>query len=306
MATLGGAADVGQGKGMKAETGGERGPPSGAGAGDRRGRFAARLDAVDRSNGTLLLVQLDEFRPSSRDFADVAELRAQALAEWDRRAAGTASSSQNEVDATEPVSGPDIEDAIVRRFAGQINALRLQAFGIDQYTWRSRNGERACDLHSYFDGKVFDWEEPTDDGYPGDAEGCFCVAEPYFVMDDGEEPWRPTIDDSYAVEIEQGRRQGAFEAVEDFCFDVLPGVAGEAALDDALADLSALSAEAGELASLVVRDFREGLDDDQRARCDDLVGNAQSWCRTFAGVLARQGKLKAAALARLGLAAPPI
>lgn len=77
----------------------------------------------------------------------------------------------------------------VGKLSGQLNGLRQQNLGIEQYTWRTSLDERvrgnpggkypdAYPSHWAREGKVFSWDNPPSDGHPGEPINCRCTAEP--------------------------------------------------------------------------------------------------------------------------------
>lgn len=238
-----------------------------------RGRFEARLDAEIRSNGQMLLASLSSLDLSPRDIPEVAAARGDALAEWDRHAALIGEASQADA-ARRAALRKVMEDGLVRRFAGRINAERQQALGIDRYIWRSRDDTLVRPLHAANDDQIFFWDEPPEGGHPGEAYNCRCFAQPMLV---DEPEWRPTIDGSYGRAIDRAILEGAFDAAVDFVSDFAPSINDLWALLDALAGLMAVGRDAAELAYLVVRDQLVGLDEIERFRRDALIGDAEAW-----------------------------
>lgn len=68
----------------------------------------------------------------------------------------------------------------MNKFNGQLSMLRQREGGIEEYTWRDSNDERVRTRHQELDGQRFRWDEPSDEGHPGDPIQCRCYAEPYF------------------------------------------------------------------------------------------------------------------------------
>ncbi len=71
---------------------------------------------------------------------------------------------------------------------GQINADRQKALGLTKFIWRTSNDDRVRDEHAALEGEVFSYDDPPDEGLPGEAIGCRCHAEPYFddLLDQGD------------------------------------------------------------------------------------------------------------------------
>lgn len=60
-----------------------------------------------------------------------------------------------------------------------LNRIRQQQAGIDDYQWMTSHDERVRPLHQSIDGKVYEWGKPTgaEDGLPpGQPIQCRCVA----------------------------------------------------------------------------------------------------------------------------------
>lgn len=82
----------------------------------------------------------------------------------------------------------DISDSDAIRIArdqigklnGQFNEIRQQAMGVTSYVWRTARDNRVRDEHSLRDGQTFRWDDPPEDGHPGEAIQCRCFSEPVF------------------------------------------------------------------------------------------------------------------------------
>lgn len=59
-----------------------------------------------------------------------------------------------------------------------ITRQRQTALGLDKYRWTTSLDERVRDEHEKRHGKVFHWDDPPEDGHPGQAINCRCVATP--------------------------------------------------------------------------------------------------------------------------------
>jgi SPP1 gp7 family putative phage head morphogenesis protein len=68
----------------------------------------------------------------------------------------------------------------VGKLAGQVNAARQQALGITRFTWRTVGDERVRPEHEDLDGQEFSYDDPPDEGLPGEPVQCRCSAEPIF------------------------------------------------------------------------------------------------------------------------------
>ncbi len=60
----------------------------------------------------------------------------------------------------------------------EITKQRQTSLGLEEYRWTTSLDERVRDEHSDRHGKVFRWDTPPDDGHPGQAINCRCVATP--------------------------------------------------------------------------------------------------------------------------------
>lgn len=73
---------------------------------------------------------------------------------------------------------------IARDQVGKLNAhltrLRQQHLGVKSYIWRGMLDERERAHHVEREGKQFDWDNPPDDGHPGEPILCRCYAEAVF------------------------------------------------------------------------------------------------------------------------------
>ena len=67
-------------------------------------------------------------------------------------------------------------------FNGQLNELRQKDVGVKRYIWRTSGDERVRDEHVDRDGETFSWNEPPEDGHPGQPINCRCYSEP--VLED--------------------------------------------------------------------------------------------------------------------------
>jgi SPP1 gp7 family putative phage head morphogenesis protein len=70
----------------------------------------------------------------------------------------------------------------VGKFYGQVNEARQRTLGVTAYIWRTVNDNRVRAEHAERDGKRYSWDDPPEDGIPGEAVNCRCYAEP--VLDE--------------------------------------------------------------------------------------------------------------------------
>ena len=68
----------------------------------------------------------------------------------------------------------------IGKLAGQVNAARQQSIGITQFVWRTVGDERVREEHDELDGESFSYDDPPDEGLPGEPIQCRCSAEPVF------------------------------------------------------------------------------------------------------------------------------
>ncbi len=68
----------------------------------------------------------------------------------------------------------------IGKLYGQINADRQQGLGITSFVWRTVHDQRVRDEHEELDGKTFTYDDPPDEGLPGEPIQCRCSAEPVF------------------------------------------------------------------------------------------------------------------------------
>lgn len=70
---------------------------------------------------------------------------------------------------------------IARDQIGKLNAqltqLRQKQIGVKSYIWRTSLDERVRRLHIGREGEQFDWDNPPNDGHPGEPINCRCYAE---------------------------------------------------------------------------------------------------------------------------------
>lgn len=66
----------------------------------------------------------------------------------------------------------------IEKLNGKITEQRQTAIGIDSYIWRTSQDGRVRDAHREREGKTFRWDDPPEDGHPGQPINCRCRAEP--------------------------------------------------------------------------------------------------------------------------------
>ena len=70
---------------------------------------------------------------------------------------------------------------------GKLNSRLMQFYqrsaGITEYRWQTMQDSRVRPRHRARQGKIFRWDEPPEDGHPGEAIRCRCVADPVIAID---------------------------------------------------------------------------------------------------------------------------
>jgi SPP1 gp7 family putative phage head morphogenesis protein len=66
----------------------------------------------------------------------------------------------------------------VGKFYGALTKARQTALGLEEYEWSTAGDERVRPEHAERDGQRFSWDDPPEDGHPGEAIQCRCVALP--------------------------------------------------------------------------------------------------------------------------------
>ena len=68
----------------------------------------------------------------------------------------------------------------IGKLNGQLTKLRQRNIGVTHYIWRGMLDERERQLHVDREGEKFAWDNPPEDGHPGEAILCRCYAEAVF------------------------------------------------------------------------------------------------------------------------------
>lgn len=66
----------------------------------------------------------------------------------------------------------------INKFNGQLSEIRQTELGVTRYRWRTSLDERVRPEHAEREGKIFSWDDPPEDGHPGEPINCRCYAEP--------------------------------------------------------------------------------------------------------------------------------
>lgn len=69
------------------------------------------------------------------------------------------------------------------KFYGQLTEFRQTAAGVEKYIWRTALDERVRPEHAEREGETFSWDDPPDDGHPGEPINCRCYAEPVIELE---------------------------------------------------------------------------------------------------------------------------
>jgi SPP1 gp7 family putative phage head morphogenesis protein len=70
------------------------------------------------------------------------------------------------------------------KLAGDLDRMRQQQAGITQYEWRHSGKLHFRPEHKARDGKIFDWDDPPDDGHPRTQPNCGCTAKAMLSIED--------------------------------------------------------------------------------------------------------------------------
>ena len=77
----------------------------------------------------------------------------------------------------------------VGKLNGRLMQYYQQSAGITEYRWQTMMDDRVRPAHRERQGKIFKWDEPPEDGHPGEAIRCRCVSDPVIPLNDfGVEP----------------------------------------------------------------------------------------------------------------------
>ena len=72
----------------------------------------------------------------------------------------------------------------VGKLNGRMMQYYQQSAGIEEYRWQTMQDSRVRPSHRARQGKIFRWDEPPEDGHPGEAIRCRCVADPVIKLAD--------------------------------------------------------------------------------------------------------------------------
>jgi SPP1 gp7 family putative phage head morphogenesis protein len=68
----------------------------------------------------------------------------------------------------------------IGKLYGELNQARQEDLGIKGYFWRGVQDNREREEHEVREGRFFEWDDPPEDGHPGEPVNCRCYAEPDF------------------------------------------------------------------------------------------------------------------------------
>jgi SPP1 gp7 family putative phage head morphogenesis protein len=68
----------------------------------------------------------------------------------------------------------------IGKINAEFNQERQEHLGVEKYIWRTMNDGRVRDEHGDREGNSYSWDDPPEDGHPGEAINCRCYAEPDF------------------------------------------------------------------------------------------------------------------------------
>lgn len=77
------------------------------------------------------------------------------------------------------------------KLVGDLNQISHQQAGGEEYRWSTSRDARVRTTHAARNGKIFRWSNPPEDGHPGQAIQCRCVAK--FIFRSKEEKNRSTV-----------------------------------------------------------------------------------------------------------------
>lgn len=65
---------------------------------------------------------------------------------------------------------------------GDLNRTRQKQLGVAKYRWRTMRDNRVRSEHEDREGEEYDWNDPPEDGHPGEPVNCRCYGDP--ILDD--------------------------------------------------------------------------------------------------------------------------
>jgi SPP1 gp7 family putative phage head morphogenesis protein len=255
---------------------------------DLRHTFEKNLDRADLINRDLLTRfirnAVSPTTPTASP-ADISGYRAAALESWEGKILAIHDEWGARPDRFHSIRR-SMEDGLVIAFSGLINEARQRALGIDSYVWRSRGDDKVRHLHADYDGQAFDWENPPDDGHPGQAYNCRCFAEPLLI---DEPDWAPDLGPGYILGRVGAETEGIWSAVSDFAGEVFTSIA----------EIPAHLYAAGRYAVLAYGEARGTLSQEEMAEFQAMRAKIDAGLQSIEYALRNAPEIAAAAIAYL-------
>lgn len=129
-----------------------------------------KIDAFTRQNVALIKTVPSIF------FDEIEKMVTERIATGDRWEA-TADDLRARYDVSESRAKLIARDQATKLY-GNLNKTRQEELGIGGYHWRTMNDNRVRDEHEALAGQRYTWEEPPNEGYPGQPIQCRCYADP--------------------------------------------------------------------------------------------------------------------------------
>lgn len=97
------------------------------------------------------------------------------------------------------------------KLVGELNQISHQSAGGAEYRWSTARDNRVRSRHASRQGKIFRWDDPPEDGHPGQAIQCRCTAK-FIFREKGEKNTATTF--APFKQTEDGRPVYLFEGVQ--------------------------------------------------------------------------------------------
>lgn len=125
-------------------------------------------------------------RDIQTQFAQRVESATFAAIQGQNEGAATVFEELTKIDGMSQRRAKNIADDQVRKVTSAMNSARVQAAGVEEFTWRhSGGGAHPRELHQSYDGQVFRYDDPPiideatgERGLPGQAINCRCFMQP--------------------------------------------------------------------------------------------------------------------------------
>lgn len=95
----------------------------------------------------------------------------------------------------------------IGKLYGNLTKARQQQNGFSEYEWITVKDNRVRPAHKAREGQVFNWDNPPEDGHPGQPIRCRCIARP--VIKDSD--WDFTKEESEQDAREEAARKARLE-----------------------------------------------------------------------------------------------